>query len=683
MNRLTIRLAVVGAIGVAIASGWATWIALETVGQEARARFEATAGLFAEALHSRMTTYEQGLVGGAGLIAAVESVDRAAWGRFVAGQQIHRRFPGIQAMGFAAWVPDAERDAFVARVRANDLASYDIRPPGRRPNHLPILFNEPYEGRNRTVIGFDMMSEAIRRAAISSAAETGQPAVSGKVVLAGESPDQRPPGFVFYVPAFGPDGGLRGMVFAPFRVHDLVTATLRDMGAPAIGLRLTDGAEVLFDSATANSARFAAEYPVEIGGRTWRATIFGGEAFVDRGDEARSWVVAGAGLLVTLALGGMAVALIRSRLAEARFRSYAALGSDWSWEQDANQRFTFLSSDAAAATSSPTRSPIGVSRRELFASDGDPTDQSALDDILARMDRREPLRDAEYRLVSQTGAPVTIRISAEPVFGIGGRFAGYRGVAKDVTADRLRERALVEARHAAETANQAKSRFLANMSHELRTPLNAIIGFAEVIERRLFGDKDPARYSGYAKDIRQSGEHLLGLVNDILDLAKVESGRLDMTLTEIAVQPVLEECAAAMRERAQARKVALMVDAMGAIHARADARCLRQIMLNLVSNAIKFTPAEGRVALSARAEGGMIAIIVTDSGIGIEPDALDRVFEPFVQANPMIATSHGGTGLGLAITKSLVEAMGGSIALESHVGQGTTVTVRLRRGGEP
>lgn len=234
------------------------------------------------------------------------------------------------------------------------------------------------------------------------------------------------------------------------------------------------------------------------------------------------------------------------------------------------------------------------------------------------------------------------------------------------------------ARERAEAASRAKSEFLANMSHELRTPLNAILGFSEMIFSNAVG-ANPVRYADYAKLVHQSGSHLLALVNDILDLAKIESGRFELRDTDMDVTRLIAETAQLMADRAGAAGLTLVTDIAGDIPVvRADERAIRQILINLLSNAVKFTPRGGEVVMFCRtAPGGEVLFGVRDTGIGIDPDDQLRVFQSFGQGRHDVAVAEKGTGLGLTIVKGLAEAHGGSVELRSRVGEGTCVTVTL------
>ncbi|MEP7183415.1 MAG: GAF domain-containing protein [Betaproteobacteria bacterium] len=225
-----------------------------------------------------------------------------------------------------------------------------------------------------------------------------------------------------------------------------------------------------------------------------------------------------------------------------------------------------------------------------------------------------------------------------------------------------------------EIADKHKSDFLANMSHELRTPLNAIIGFSEVLLEKMFGEVND-KQEDYLKDIHSSGKHLLGLINDILDLSKIEAGRMDLDRSSFEVEQALSNALTLIRERAHRHGIALTLDAdpkLGEIVA--DERKLKQILLNLLSNAVKFTPDGGRVGVIARREPGRVVIAVRDTGIGIAPEDQDAVFEEFRQVGTDYTRKQEGTGLGLALARKFVELHGGKITLESTPGKGSTFT---------
>ncbi|HEX4040616.1 MAG TPA: PAS domain-containing sensor histidine kinase [Xanthobacteraceae bacterium] len=251
-------------------------------------------------------------------------------------------------------------------------------------------------------------------------------------------------------------------------------------------------------------------------------------------------------------------------------------------------------------------------------------------------------------------------------------------VLRDVTERRLHQQALLDAHAETERANAAKSRFLATMSHELRTPLNAIIGFSDMLMKEQALSLDAARRGEYAGLINGSGYHLLSVVNGILDMSRIETGNFEITPEPFALSQVIAGCCGILALRARETGVRLeQIAADNLPEMVADKRALNQILLNLLSNAIRFTDRGGTVTVSARAEAAHIGFVVEDDGVGISDEDLARVGEPYFQAGSSYDRRHGGTGLGLSIVKGLVQLHGGELSICSRLGKGTRVTVRL------
>ena len=255
-------------------------------------------------------------------------------------------------------------------------------------------------------------------------------------------------------------------------------------------------------------------------------------------------------------------------------------------------------------------------------------------------------------------------------------------VLRDVSERKTQERALEIARSESQRANAAKSRFLATMSHELRTPLNAIIGFSDMLANESLM-LAPARRLEYAKLINDSGRHLLSVVNGILDMSKMETGNFEIAPEPFAAAAAIASCCDLLALKAQEAGVALTTRiAAGLPELVADRRAFNQILINLVSNAIKFTPRGGRVAVSARCEAAQLAVTIEDTGVGIGEDDLPRLGEAFFQARGAYDRRHDGTGLGLSIVKGLVRLHGGDMEIASRLGEGTRVIVRLPLEGD-
>jgi PAS domain S-box-containing protein len=245
----------------------------------------------------------------------------------------------------------------------------------------------------------------------------------------------------------------------------------------------------------------------------------------------------------------------------------------------------------------------------------------------------------------------------------------------DISRRKRMEEELIKSKDAAEFANRTKTEFLANMSHELRTPLNAIIGFAEVIKDQMFGPVGFGKYADYAKDIHSSGRHLLDVINDILDLSKLEAGKLELRESEVSLQHVAEECLTLIRDRAGKSKVRLIGEFEPNVPPLlCDERTVKQVLLNFLSNAIKFTPPGGQVTLGIRRVVDGVAITVADTGIGMSKDEIAIALSAFGQVDSKLARKHRGTGLGMPIAKSLIELHGGTMTVDSTPKVGTTMT---------
>ena len=356
-------------------------------------------------------------------------------------------------------------------------------------------------------------------------------------------------------------------------------------------------------------------------------------------------------------------------VSEQRLRTFAEMSADWFWEQDTDLQFL---RDANIPLTSHV-SDIGKTRWD-FADVS--MSQDRWDVHIADLTARRPFRDFRWERIRTDGKRMYMSTSGDPIFDEVGAFMGYQGTGRDISADVEAAEQLRIAKDRAEAANRAKSEFLTNMTHELRTPLNAIIGFSELIHDQE-PDRTDSNHMEWSEAILSSGRHLLDIVNKLLELARIEAGHYELASERIMLSAVVPRCLVMVAPQAGDNHVRVdchLLAGMGQIAVRGDNRAMKQIVLNLMTNAIKFTPAGGVVSIRVdRVANGGLVIVVADTGIGIDPVILPSLGEPFIQADASISRRYGGTGLGLAISRKLMELHGGTLTIESILGDGTTV----------
>src|SRR4051794_15989206 len=372
------------------------------------------------------------------------------------------------------------------------------------------------------------------------------------------------------------------------------------------------------------------------------------------------------------------VALLNSE--EDRYRLLARNMSDVISRHRDNGAVQFISPAAEALLATPVSRLLGHGLFDCVHVADRPAYLTALSDA----GRGGEPRSAEFRLRRDAprgrGGPafIWVEMRCRPLQGSADSESGVVAVMRDITERKLQQEALDLARTAAEQADAAKSRFLATMSHELRTPLNAIIGFSEMIAQEDVLMIDAAKRKEYAQLINDSGQHLLSVVNGILDMSKMESGTFELTPEPFAPRAALLNCCNLLALKARDGGVDLTTRAPDDLpEMTGDPRAFKQIVLNLVSNAIKFTERGGCVTASAAIEGARLVLRVTDNGVGIAAEDLKRIGDPFFQAGKTYQRRHEGTGLGLSIVKSLVALHGGEMTVQSRIEEGTTVAVAL------
>ncbi|MEQ8318813.1 MAG: PAS domain-containing sensor histidine kinase [Rhodospirillales bacterium] len=360
---------------------------------------------------------------------------------------------------------------------------------------------------------------------------------------------------------------------------------------------------------------------------------------------------------------------------ENRFKDFAEVSADWFWEQNQNLRFTFVSA-TNDVINRLTRDYVGKTRRETGIMG---VSEQKLQAHEALLEAHQPFQDFKFQHRTDDGSMVHLSIRGKPVFDMDGIFAGYRGTGQDITRLVDAENAIIAERDKAERASRAKSSFLANMSHELRTPLNGIIGYSELLTSEAANVFDFDKRQRIIEDIHKASVHLLSIITSVLDLSRIESGHEEAAREHVTLGPAIRKCMDMMQGVALNKGLSMQyANEPDPITAHVDPKHLSQIIINLLSNAVKYTNENGTISINVgRDRDGLVKIELSDTGIGIHPQDLPRVFEEFERAGDVNTSNEGGTGLGLPLVKRLLELNGGAIKLESTVGAGTTAIITL------
>lgn len=485
-------------------------------------------------------------------------------------------------------------------------------------------------------------------------------------------------GFVIYLPV-AEFGRLSGFVNMVFRAPDLIARSLPIENLYGFDLHIADGEDLIYENHIDSHLAEALEREIDVGNRTWTISI--APTRLSQGDfsAASGNLLLLLGLIFSIALPSMLFQLLQRnaelRETQRRLTDFADISSDWFFETDEKLRFSYFSPRFEEVTGVPPEKLLGKTREEVGAPDADPAQFEA---VLRNMRNRLPYRDFEHSRTKPDGTSVFLSISARPAYNEKGEFIGYRGIGRDVTDRKTNQKALNDALLASEQANRAKSEFLATMSHEFRTPLNAIIGFSEMLKEEYFGKLGADSYVDYANDIHRSGKHMLDLVNDILDFSAIEASKRQMHPEPFSFRDVLKDGIRSVEAQLRDKNLSLKQDIPPDLpDVVADKRSVYQIVLNLLSNAAKFTEPGGGITVVAQVDGDMFEFSVADTGVGIAADQLATITEPFSQSRANAHIAGSGTGLGLTIVKSLIEAHGGSLKIESEHNVGTRVAVRL------
>jgi PAS domain S-box-containing protein len=348
--------------------------------------------------------------------------------------------------------------------------------------------------------------------------------------------------------------------------------------------------------------------------------------------------------------------------------------SDWIWETDTNGKLVYFSPRLAAIFNKKIADIIGQQFSSLFKVD---TDNQAPQPLEVLMENREIVSDQIYK-TEIGGLTQYWQLSAHPLTTDQCAFSGYRGVGRDISKQVKHDQEIRKAKEEAEKANASKSQFLAVISHELRTPINAIVGFSEVLNAESHEMLPLATQQEYLGTILDSAHHLQGLINDVLDATRIERGSLQMADQEIDAAELVETAVRICRSHATKSKITLIAQVVDDVLIIGDLTRMKQVILNLITNAIKFSPADGIVHIDMqRGTQSSLLISIRDAGIGIKPEDVERVFEPFAQGDEGLTRQYGGMGLGLAIARKIARLHGGDVTLNGGDGIGTEAIITM------
>ncbi len=706
----------------------AVFALLQVQNEAAReARFERLRGEAQRRIERRLDACSDLLRSCAGLVEAVPRVSSAQWGAFVDTLQLSASYPEITVLGLVRPVPAGEVEDFARERRADGMSDFTVHDldggAARRDGDRYVISHVAPWAPNRRVLGLDWSSEPIRRLTLETAARSGRTAMSGRIALVQDA--RRRPGFLLAYPIAGvataADGTApaRGWAYAGFVASEFFGAG-RALASEEIALAIYHG-EVRDPTALVYGTASAvpkATSALELAGQ--RFTLCWDEGPQSGGGESAAPAVAAASLgLVSLLLAGLVAALQatgrratelaaertrelqekREQLDSLMERADCLLwdatvridGNDWSWSFNVHpsglyqrlfqRRMPTLEQGLWYQLNIPEQHEMDARSRAAFLADlpGYEQEFRVIDGRKTFWLREkvsiEPIGVRHWK-VAAVVTEVTQRRAAELALQ-----ATNRDLEREIAERKRAEEEAHEARTSAEEANRAKSEFLATMSHEIRTPMNSIIGFTDLLmESRLADDQRE-----WVAIIRDSGRSLLSIINDILDLSKIEAGKVELERIPFSPNAVAREIVGLMAASARKKGVRLELSAAPNLpgHLRGDPVRFRQILLNLVSNALKFTAAgEVRIlfrwqAAEALLPQGVLEVDVRDTGIGIAPDKVERLFRQFSQADGATTRKFGGTGLGLSIARRLVELMGGEIGVRSVPGQGSTFWYRV------
>ena len=689
------------------------------------ARFVRQSSRIRAEIERRMSYYSFGLTGAKGLFAASKSVERDEFRAFVGCRDLRVEYPGALGLGFIEYLKRTELDPFLKVTRADGAPEFEVATAGDASDLMVVKYIEPL-AENLAALGFDIGQDPLRRAAPEQAVVTDRVELTGPIHL---RQARQGVGLLILRAVFRNGmptetieqrwAALQGWVYMPLLPSGIM-AGIAASSDGQVDFEIFDGphpdrARELYDDnehlsglrgrigAAAFAGRtFSRCEHMQIVGRTWTICTSTTPSFDAASERAAAALTALGGFVVTSLAVGVARGSARrreildSQRNETQFRELADATPVMVWATDPRGEVFYVNAEWLGFTGRSSEWEFGQGWRKSLHEDD--RDRQA-EEFRAAFDAQNPF-DSTYRLRRRDGMYRWITSRGVPRFSESGEFLGYIGGAIDIhdrkiaedilrmTRDELADtnRSLESARAAAESANRTKSEFLANMSHEIRTPMTAMLGYTELLWEEGDLARAPAHRVEAIRAIQRNGAHLLQVINDILDISKIEAGLLSVERVATSPMRIVEETISLMRLRAAGKNLALTVTCDVPIPETipSDPVRLRQILMNLISNAIKFTE-KGGVSLTVGLDRKdpttpVLQVSVKDTGIGISSEHADKLFQAFAQADNSVTRRFGGTGLGLHISQRLARMLHGDITVRSEVAVGSTFTLTLPTG---
>ncbi|NJR19275.1 MAG: response regulator [Calothrix sp. CSU_2_0] len=700
-------------------------------------------------IKNRLQTYIVLLQGTSGLFATNQQITKQDFHSYIKHLQLQEKYPGIQGIGFSTRITSTDVQSLVAYMRSQGVTNFTVHPNTPRSEYHSIIYLEPLDKRNQAAIGYDMFTQATRRAAMERARDTGLAAASGRVTLMQEIDPHKQAGFLIYLPVYSQDkakqtvserkNALLGFVYSAFRADDLLAGIFKNQKYPLINVDIYDSQKIdsqslLHSSSTSNywknywkdysshKPKFTTSRNLNIAGQTW-TIVFSSRHELEK-DSASEY-------LPYMMLGGVMLSLILFGMARSQVLAFNAM-------QKSNQRLGFLyeiSSDllvqkqpkefiSSIFNQLAEQLQLEVyfnylldrknQRLQLHAYAGISEDIAkeiewlelgeALCGTVAQQKKQIIVENIQESNDTQASLVKNLGITTYACYPLlsGNQLIGTLAfctrshsnlprtcfnadelallqVVADLVATAIERNSLItqlqEQTEELRQANRIKDEFLATLSHELRTPLNAILGWIQLLQSHSFDENKKARA---LETIDRNSKLLRELVEDILDVSRIISGKFRLDVGEVNLKSIVASAIDTIQPAADAKQIQITTQLNPQVLVWGDANRLQQVIWNLLSNAIKFTPKDGQVKISLEQISSQVKIQITDTGKGIETEFLPYVFDSFRQADGSTTRSFGGLGLGLAIVRHIVELHGGTVSATSlGEGKGATFTVEL------